>query len=325
MSKSILGIDMAKDSFQVTLLHQGKTYRRSCDNQPQQFRQIAAWLEKHGVRELHACLEATGRYGDAFAEHLHAHGYTVSIVNPMRIKGYATSHLARNKTDALDADLIADFCQTQNPPAWTPPPPEIRELQELLHRYDVLQQARQQEINRLKAGLRSETVREQTQVHLDFLDQQIKQLKQRIQEHIERHPDLQARQDLLTSIPGIGDLTAAKLQTLEMHRFEDARAVTAFVGLNPMVRTSGKSVHRKPRWSKMGSAGWRKTLYLPAVSAKRWNPIIAEFCARLAERGKCTLSIIGAAMRKLLCLAYGVLKSGKRFDPNYLVNTQVTS
>jgi transposase len=325
MSQSILGIDVAKDSLQATLLHQGKTYRRGFVNQPAQFHVLDTWLDKHAVRELHACLEATGRYGEAVAEHLYQRGYTVSVVNPARIKGYATSQLARNKTDALDADLIADFCQTQHPPAWVPPAAEIRELQEFAHRYDVLQQARQQEVNRLQAGLRAEAVRAQTQAHLDFLDQQIEQLKQIIHDHIQRHPDLKARQALLTSIPGIGELTAAKLQTLELHRFADARAATAFVGLNPMIRTSGKSVHRRPRLSKMGDASWRKCLYLPAVSAKRWNPIIAEFCARLEERDKSTMAIIGAAMRKLLCLAYGVLKSGKPFDPNYLRSTQVTS
>ena len=325
MTEAILGIDIAKATFQVTLLHAGKHFRHTFPNSPAQFEQLTAWLESHAVTRVHACLEATGRYGEDLAEYLSAQHHTVSLVNPAQIRKYAESKLTRNKTDPLDADLIADFCQSQHPRAWTPPAPEIRHLQELLHQYDALQAARQQEANRLQAGLRSESVQQLIHAHVQFLDQQLETLKHLIEEHIQQHPDLQQRQELLTSIPGIGNLTAAKLQAAQIERFVDTRALTAFAGLNPMQRTSGTSVRRKPRLSKMGDGDLRRDLYFPAIVAKRWNPIVSKFCERLAAKGKASFIVIGAAMRKLLCLAFGVLKSGKPFDPNYAQSVPIPS
>jgi transposase len=317
MTEAILGIDIAKHTFQVTLLHAGKHFRRRFSNSPAQFEQLTIWLKQHGVPQVHVCLEATGRYGEDLAEYLFAQQHTVSVVNPAQIRKYAESKLTRHKTDPLDADLIADFCQSQHPRPWTPPAPEIRHLQELVHQYEALQAARQQEANRLQAGLRSQAVQQLIHAHLQFLDQPLESLKRLIEEHIRQYPDLQRRQDLLTSIPGIGDLTAAKLQAAQIERFEDTRALTAFAGLNPMQRTSGTSLRRKPRLSKMGDSDLRRDLYFPAIVAKRWNPIVSNFCERLAAKGKASFIVIGAAMRKLLCLAFGVLKSGKPFDPNY--------
>jgi len=317
MSSSVLGIDIAKATYAVALVLEGRVSKREFPNTPRGFEQLSAWLARRGVEHVHACLEATGRYGDALAEYLYQAGHTVSVVNPARIKAYMRSQLVRNKTDQLDAAVIADFCRTQNPPPWAPPPPEIRELQELLHQYTALQEARQQEANRLQAGLKAQTVQDLIQDHLDFLDRQLVEIKQLIQDHLNRYPHLKAQRDLLTSIPGIGDLTAAHLIAVEPLRFVDARAITAFGGLNPMVRTSGKSIRGKPRLSKIGHHDLRKALYFPAITAQRWNPIVKALCERLVERGLHPMAIIGAAMRKLLCLAYGVLKSGRPFDPNY--------
>lgn len=317
MSPSILGIDLAKDTYQVTLLHGTQPQRQSFPNEAAAFPHLTHWLQQHGVTTLHACLEATGRYGDALATYLQVQGYTVSVVNPAQIKHYAQSQLRRNKTDKLDADVIAHFAQTQHPPAWQPPAPHRHELDELLHQYDALQATRQQERNRLQAGVQSETVRTLLTQHISFLDAQLAAILRQIDEHGDRHPDLKAEQALLTSIPGVGPLTAAKLQTLDLRRFDDVRAVTAFVGLNPRQQRSGRSVHAPARLSKMGDADLRRALYMPAVVAKRHNPCVRALCERLAAKGKHTMAILGAAMHKLLALAYGVLKSGKPFDPNY--------
>ena len=317
MTTSILGIDVAKDSYQVTLLHAQRTQRQKFQNQAAAFADLTRWLQAQGVTALHVCMEATGRYGEALATYLHQQGYTVSVVNPAQIKHYAKSQLRRNKTDQVDADVIAQFARTQQPLAWQPTAPETRELDELLHQYDNLQAARQQESNRLQSGVHSATVRQLLADHLAFLDAQLAEVLRLIEEHIDRHPDLKADQSLLTSIPGIGMLTAAKLQTLELQRFDSARAASAFVGLNPQQHASGSSVHRRAHLSKMGDADMRRALYMPAVVAKRFNPRVRDLCQRLAEKGKHNLAIIGAAMHKLLCLAYGVLKSRQPFDPNY--------
>lgn len=317
MTLAILGIDVAKDSYQVTLLLTARRTRQSFQNQAAAFAELRRWLQAQGVTELHACLEATGRYGEPLAGYLHAQGYTVSVVNPAQIKHYAQSQLRRNKTDKLDADVIADFAHTQHPPAWQPTAPKIRELQALVHHYDALQAARQQEHNRLQAGVDSATVEQMLTQHLAFLDAQLAEVRRLIEDHIDRHPDLKADHALLTSIPGIGMLTAAKLQSIELQRFANARAATAFVGLNPRQHDSGASVHRRAHLSKMGHAEMRQALFMPGLVAQRHNPLVRALCERLSAKGKHSMAILGAAMHKLLCLAYGVLKSGKPFDPNF--------
>jgi transposase len=317
MPNPVLGIDVAKDKFQVTLLQAEHSRRAEFPNDPKGFAQLSRWLTKHKVEQLHACLEATGRYGDDLAEYLHAAQHTVSVVNPARIKAYAKSRLARNKTDALDADLIADFCRTQQPPAWTPPAPELRELRALLHQLDALGQMRQQEANRLAAGVPSALVRQTIEAHLAFIDTQRQQLEQQIHDHIQGHPSLKAQFTLLRSIKGIGERTAYWLVAKDLRRFADARAAVADIGLNPRIVSSGLFKGRT-RLSKIGDAALRKALYFPAIAAWQHNPIVKAFCERLAQRGLCKMAQIGAAMRKLVCLAYGVLKSGQPFDPNYL-------
>lgn len=326
MAKWFLGIDIAKHTYQVTLVRSdedgshSQPQRAEFANETGKFKKLTSWLKRLGAgnaADVHACMEATGIYGEVLADFLHQAGYVVSVVNPLRIKSYAKSKLARNKTDALDADLIADFCRTQVPDVWTPPAPEIRQLQALVRQYEALQAMRQQEVNRLDngRGRADPDLKPMLQAHVKFMDKQLAQLEALIQQHIDQHPSLKHDAELLDSIPGIGMLTAAKLVSEDLRRFDDTRAVSAYAGVNPVIVQSGKSVHRRSRLSKLGSASLRKALYMPAISAKRWNPVIKAFCQNLADSGLNKMQVIGAAMRKLLCIAFGVLKSGKPFDP----------
>ncbi len=315
--RAILGIDVAKDTFNVALLQDEQVQSGQFTNDTAGFKLLTNWLHKRKQQTVWACQEATGRYGDELAEYLHAQGHTVSVVNPMAIKAYAKSKLMRNKSDKLDAVLIARYCQSERPLVWSPPAPEIRDLRELVHQYDNLQAARQQAHNRLGAGLKSPVVRKQLQAQLKFLDQQIEQLLQAIKDHIDAHPDLKRRQDLLESIPGFGLLTAAKIQSADIQRFDNARALSAFTGVTPMNRDSGTSVHRRPKFCKIGDADLRRDLYMPAVVAIRCNPLAKALYERLCAKGKSKMAALGAVMHKLLRLAYGVLKSGKPFDENF--------
>jgi len=312
-----LGIDIAKASYEVALLVEGRTQTAHFANAPDQFEQLTAWLQRHHAPQVHACLEATGRYGDALAAYLHATGQIVSRINPARARAYARSKLTRNKTDRVDAALLADFCRTQQPRAWTPPAPERHELQALVQHLDALKAMRTQELNRQKANPPAAGVQQLLAAHLAFLDEQIAQCQAQIQTLIGAHAGLTQQQALLVSIPGIGPMTAARLLAVDLLHFASTRAVAAYAGLNPSQHTSGTSVHRQTRLSKVGNADLRKALYLPAVSAIRFNPLIAALAERLTARGKAKMVIVGAAMRKLLCLAYGVLKSGRVFDPNF--------
>ncbi len=322
---TFLGIDIAKDTFDVALRRGERTWAGHFPNDPDGFRQLSAWLKKRQVRRGWACLEATGRYGEDLAQYLYDQGHPVSVVNPRRIQAYAQSQLARNRSDPLDADLIARFCQSQRPELWTPPAPELQELRELTHQYDAVQAQRQQVLNRLSAGVKSPAVRRQLEAQRAFCDEQLEQLQQLMRDHIDTHPDLKRRQALLDSIPGIGELTAAKLLARDLERFDDARALAAYAGLTPRNHTSGTSVRRRPQLSRIGPSRLRRDLYLPAVVATRYNPIIKALYERLRARGHCAMSALGAAMHKLLHLAYGVLKSGRPFDPNYALKTQLVS
>jgi transposase len=317
VNSSPLGIDISKAKFDACLIREnGKPRHRVFANTPDGFTQLSAWLSKHHTERVHACLEATGAYSEALATYLHESGHEVSVVNPAQIKAYAQSRLSRVKTDKADATLIAQFCAERRPPRWSPLPPEVRELQALARRLDSLAEMRQMERNRLGvAG--TQAVRESLSEHIAFLDAEVARTEGLIRSHIGGHPGLKGQRDLLLSIPGIGEATAAKLlaEVMDVKLYESARQLAAFAGLAPRPHESGSSVRRKTRLTKTGAPRLRKTLYFPAVAAIRYNPCVKELSERLRARGKCPTQVIGAAMRKLLHIAYGVLKSGRAFDP----------
>jgi transposase len=151
---------------------------------------------------------------------------------------------------------------------------------------------------------------------IKHLEEQISHTEKLIRKQIQNHPGLRADRDLLISIPGLGEARVARLMSeINFHQYENARQVAAFAGLVPRLRESGKSVRGRPRLSKMGMPRIRRSLYFPAITALRCNPVIKAWASRLRERGKCEMQIIGAVMRKLIHLAFGVLKSGKPYDP----------
>jgi transposase len=315
------GIDVSKDTLEVALLDgAGQIQSGTFANSAEGYGQLARWLSKRRAAACPVCLEATGQYSEGVAAALYAAGYRVSVVNPARIRGYADAQLRRNKTDALDARLIADFCRTQAPEAWTPPPPEVRQLQALVRHLAGLEQAKQTVDNRLRhrASLPS-LVADQLQAQLTLLVAQIGQVKRALQDHIDQYPDLKRQRDLMDSIPGIGPLTAAKLlaECRPLADFTDVRQLVAFAGLNPAHHQSGSSIRKKTLISKCGNPAIRAALYLPAVSAKNHNPILSAFAQRLLAKGLCQMAVIAAVMRKLLHLIFGILKSGHPFDPNF--------
>jgi transposase len=317
MTTPPLGIDISKLKFDACLLREGGRLRhRVFPNTPAGFSQLSAWLAKQQVERAHACLEATGAYGEALAAYLHESGHEVSVVNPAQIKAYGQSRLSRAKTDKADSALIAQFCAERRPPHWSPPPQEVRELQALARRLDSLAEMRQMEANRLDVAATA-PVKESLSEHLSYLDREAAKTEALIRSHIDAHPGLRAQRDLLLSIPGVGETTAAKLlaEIMDVKLYASARQLAAFAGLAPRLHESGSSVRRKARLSKAGAPRLRKALYFPAISAIKYNPYVKDLSERLRARGKCPMQVIGAAMRKLIHIAYGVLKSGRPFDP----------
>ncbi len=322
MTVNFLGIDISKKDFHVVLIMgETRTKSKKFTNDLQGFESLQQWLKQKGIDQMHACLEATSIYGDALAEFLYSASFAVSVVNPARIQGFAKGELLRTKTDSVDAALIARFCAAIKPELWKPTAPEIKELQALVRRLDSLQEMVTAEHNRLETA--TTKVAELTQSHLTYLQEQQALIKQLISDHFDKHPELKQQRDLLVSIPGIGAQTAAVLLA-EIGRIEDyqnARQLAAHAGLTPSERSSGTSVHGKTRLSCTGNSRLRKALYMPAVVSMRHNPLLKTFSERLLDRGKAKMQAIGAIMRKLVHLAFGILKSQQPFDPNYSLAT----
>jgi transposase len=315
---SFLGIDLSKETFHAFLLSDRADAKKVFPNTPKGFEQLTTWLKNRCAAEVHICMEATGSYWEPLALHLHGLEWRVSVINPARIKAFAQSELLRTKTDAVDAALIARFCKSQSPEPWIPPPPEIRVLQALTRHYDHLKKTRAQQSVYAQSSDAAVVTASIRQV-IATLDEQIAQVERKIRQHFDDHPDLKRRRDLLTSIPGIGETTAGSILSEMAHidSFQSAKAVAAFAGLSPRERRSGTSIHGRPRMCKTGNARIRKALYMPAMVALRCNPILRIFAERLSAAGKHKRLIIGAVMRKLLVLAYGILRSGVPFDANY--------
>lgn len=315
---AIVGIDMSKKKFDAALLRSNKFKHKVFPNTLSGHEAMVTWLQKNAITTAHVCMESTNIYGEALAEYLFDQGYTVSIVNPARIKGFAQSELSRTKTDKADASLIARFCLAMVPEAWTPDPKEIRELKALVRRLESLMEMKQQEVNRLHVA--QAIVVSRLEEHIAYLDHEIKTTKQHIREQIDNHPDLKNKKTLLESIPGIGEATIHVVlsEFANIEKFKNAKQLAAFIGVAPKERLSGSSVRGRTMMSKTGRSQLRKTFFMPALVALRYNPILIQMKQRLTESGKSKMAIVGAAMRKLVHLIYGVLKSGVPFDADYV-------
>ena len=315
--KTTLGIDVSKQKFDVALLRENKLKHKKFSNNLKGHDALLAWLQQQNASNVHVCMEATGIYGEALAEHLSDAGLAVSIVNPARVKGFAQSEQLRTKTDKVDAGVIARFCAALEPGLWQPQPPEIRQLRDLVRRLEALNAMHQQEANRLEGA--DGFIAEQLQDHLDYLNREIKKVKKLIRQHIDNHPDLKHRKALLESIPGIGEATINVILSEfgTITQFKNAKALAAFIGVAPKIRQSGTSLRGRGTMSKMGRSALRKAFFMPALVALRYNPVLIELKARLTRAGKPKMAIVGAAMRKLVHIIYGVLKNGVPFDEKF--------
>ena len=313
-----LGIDLAKDSFDVTLLPQDQYGQ--FDNNRSGHKQLLRWLKKRvsKLSQVHVIMEATNIYWEELAEYLHSQGLMVSVVNPAAIKGFAVSQLQRNKTDKLDSRVITIFGQQTQPQLWQPPLPHQRKLRALVRHKQALLKSRTQQRNRLASCLDPD-VKASLQAVIGALTQQLAQIQQKIDTLIDQHDDLRANHQLITSIKGLGSDTANMIlaEFYDLEDYASAKAVAADAGVTPAKYQSGTSVRRKARMSRIGKAAVRAALFWPAQTAIRWNPIVADLADRLRRRGKPFGVILVAAMRKLLHLVYGVVKNKTPFDPDF--------
>ena len=319
---SPVGIDVSKLTLDACFLTQeDKKRHRRFANTPAGWRALLEWaLALAPERQpCHFALESTGAYSEGVALFLAEQRQKVSVVNPARVRHAALAAGVCNKTDKLDASVIALYCRLHQPPPWQPPAPEFRKLAALVRRRENLLDSAQQEKNRLdQPGLEKE-VRASLTRQVRFLDKEIKRVEKDIAAHVQSHTHLASGAGLLESIPGIGKLTAQKIlaELGDARGFASSGSAAAYAGLAPQQHQSGTSVRKKTRLSKKGNPHLRKAMYLPTVTALSHNPLVRAFYERLVASGKPKMVALGAAMRKLLMIAVGVLRSGKPFDPGW--------
>ena len=316
-------VDLANHTFEVALVRGEKLRHKRFENSPPGLHALTAWSTQRGVHHGHAVMDATGMYGEDLAQYLYDAGHRVSVVNPARINAFGQSERQRNKNDRMDATLMARLAVKHEPAAWTPPPAALRQLQALVRHRDELMVQPSHWQQRLTEGRPGPAVQRSLQTLLAAVEDQIPQVQQPIRGHITQHPELTHQQVLLTSIPGIGEATAARLwaERAPLTRFHSAHQAAAYAELTPRHCASVTSVRGRARLSKIGTARVRTALYWPAIAALRCNPLICAVGQRLRERGKVTMVVIGAAMRQLVHVAYGVLKTGKSFDARHTLGS----
>lgn len=317
IKQHIIGIDAASHKFDVSWLKDTNkfTYRsKVLPNNPSGCLKLLEWIHKNITTDLstiHVVMEATGVYHELLAYFLHDQGIAVSIVNPAYVHNYAKSLGAVHKTDKGDSQIIARFGYERHPQVWQPEPKSVRELKAKLNRLDALKVDLQREENRLHtaqiSGVPDEVMLSILQIR-QALSQSIAELEKDVDEHIDKHPDLKRDVSLLQSIPCVGRETSMRMAVLyRSKQFEKASQMAAFLGLVPRQRESGK-YQGKVMLSKRGNSKLRALLYFPAMNACRFNPDIKAQHERLLSRGKVKMQTIGAAMRKLVHICFGVLK-----------------
>ncbi len=211
MINNFLGIDVSKERFDVSLSFISKkgkreSRKRNFKNDDTGFQGLMNFLQKHNLEEVKACMEATGCYSEALAEFLHNAGHFVSVVNPACIRFYAKSKLARQKNDQTDAEIIADYCQRQEPSRWTPPSHEKKQLKQLYRCSVALKDELTLVNNHLekKERLPEEVVNVWENLAIN-IEQSIETIKNSIRELLKQHKYLLEDFQLLLTIPGIGE------------------------------------------------------------------------------------------------------------------------
>jgi transposase len=305
------GIDISKRHFDLHLNPQDQSYH--FENTTSGIRRCVKLLAEHQPQLI--VMEATGGYETDLAVTLHKAGLPVVVVNPRQIRHFAKAVGQLAKTDKIDAEIIARFAAQVRPPLREFLDDKARKLKALVARKNQLVAMHVAERNRLEHAVDQAIVRS-IKRSLKNLERQIEQLEQHLLDTIAQDEELQHKADLLDSAPGIGPATAALLVA---HMPElgtlNRRQVAALAGVAPMNRDSG--AFKGKRMTGGGRSQVRAGLYMPVVSAVRWNPTIRTFYQRLVAKGKTKMTALVAAMRKLLTILNLMIAKNEPWNPNY--------
>lgn len=315
-----LGIDVGKNDLFCHIISIDQTLSCQFDNSETGIEELIIWLKKLGdPTVISACLEQTGHYGIDIAKALHKlQIHTLFLVNPRQIKAFGQQKLRRNKSDTADARLIARFLQSEHSELrpWQPRPIENERITELSRYCESIVQ----EVAKLKTkceAAREPAVLRSLKRRIKFNEKEIAELRKRITKIIASQESLQIDHELLSTIPGLGEISCQIMlaELPPIAHFKSARELAAWAGVTPCHYASGTSGRSTTPITKVGSANLRRALFMPAMNARVFNPLLKTFGDRLKENGKKPKQIIVAIMRKLLHQIYGILKSREPYNP----------
>jgi transposase len=322
-----VGIDISATTAEVSIQRSGAKTSQSftIDQTPEGFNRLVHKLQAAGKPPCHVLvvMEATGSYWISLATRLVHDGFQVSVINPSQAHHFAKALLKRAKTDAIDAQTLAQLASVLQPEPWMPPPQIYYELQQRLAQRDDLLNLRQKVRNQLHALEQYPeiiaSVRTRMDTLLSIFQSQIDEIEVEIAAALNQDSAWASAAERLQSIKGIGWVTAAwtLVTTLNFTTCETVDSLTAYAGLAPMPRQSGSSVWHRPSIGHSGNGRLRTAFYMATLTAARLNPVIKPFYQRLREAGKPEKVARCAAARKLLHIAWAVVKKDQPFDPNY--------
>jgi transposase len=319
--EAMVGIDVSAEWLDVSRQRDQEVVAARFANRAAAHRQLGRWLTKGGW-QARVVLEATGTYSFDLALALHAQkGVRVMVANPRAVKKFRDACLQRARTDATSADSLREFAQRMEFVPWQPPNAAALELRALARRLATVVALRSEERQRVHAARATRqtpaAVLADYREHLRQLGQHIQRLTAQARAVITASPELTRAWEHLQSVKGIGAVSAIYLlgELATVTPGLDVRQWVAYAGLDPRPIQSGTSVHPPVHISKMGNVYLRRALYMPALVAKRWNPVVRAYAQHLEAKGKPKLVVIVAVMRKLLHAIFGMLKTKTDFQP----------
>lgn len=322
-----IGVDLSKDDFWVALASGGDAVvdwaqLSACSFafSEQGMQEFVTWVGKRvSSDELEGiCIESTGRLGWQWMALLGDALVGVSMENPARTKAFGDSMGLRDKTDRIDACVLALYGVAMHPKIKTIPSHTLMELRECNRLFSSLSQDRQAYAKRLKDGPMCRVVCRELKRTIAVLENRMMKIQGYMDELIANDEQLNDDVGRITSIKGVGKRSAyVMLAELGDIRSYTRNELVSFAGLYPRTYQSGTSVRKKPRLAKKGGGRIRKVLYLCAMSARVHNPQMKRFYERLRKNGKAPMSALGAVMRKLLLIVRSLLIHNTNYDPEF--------
>jgi transposase len=314
----VLGIDVSKLTLDTCLLHGGKSQQQRFANTPEGIAKMLAMLKGLGSSKAIVAMEATGPYSMAPALAAWQADHDVTVINPRRVLNYARACERRNKTDRVDAALIARFASKEPLPLWRPLPADQALLRELVRRQSALEAHLHAEKRRLEMAPAMPALQQSLKRAVAWLDAELKRLEKTIGQHLKAAAPLATDVENLQTVPGFGEKSARLLVAEIPRHFANARSASAWLRVIPQQCTSGSSV-RNPSLIGHGAPDLRSKLYFPAVTAMRCDPRCKALAERLRAAGHSKMSIIFAVLHKLVRTAFAILQSGLPYQPDHVV------